>query len=423
MRLVWYLSSIPGDGSPQLIPHLDKLMHFLGFAVGGMLMAGLLGSVTLVLMRRKVRWDLIIPATAILIGLFGWLDEWHQCFTPGRHGADLADWVADFLGGIAGALFFRAIFHRLIGYETFGYPSAMIDTINATIKIFRMARPGLILKLSCPDQAGIVAKIANYVASHRGNLVEFNQFSDSLEGKFFARLEIETNDLDVQAQDFIDGFGTLGRSLKAEWHFRPLPYRMRTALLVTKTDHCLNEILWRTELGELPIEITSIIGNRPNCRPIADRSNIPFHEIDMDGDKRSAGFAEIRKLIVEQDVELIVLARFMQILPNDFCRDFAGRIINIHHSFLPAFIGANPYKQAYERGVKLIGATCHYVTADLDAGPIIEQEVERVHHFHTPNDLVRLGRNCERIAIAKGIRYHVHDRTIIDGHRAIVFPD
>jgi VanZ family protein len=114
MRLVWYLSSIPGDGSPQLIPHLDKLMHFLGFAVGGMLMAGLLGSVTLVLMRRKVRWDLIIPATAILIGLFGWLDEWHQCFTPGRHGADLADWVADFLGGIAGALFFRAIFHRLV---------------------------------------------------------------------------------------------------------------------------------------------------------------------------------------------------------------------------------------------------------------------------------------------------------------------
>jgi formyltetrahydrofolate deformylase len=298
-----------------------------------------------------------------------------------------------------------------------------IDATTAIVKSLRMARPGLILKLSCPDQAGIVAKIANYVASHRGNLVEFNQFSDSLEGKFFARLEIETNDLDVQAQDFIDGFGTLGRSLKAEWHFRPLPYRMRTALLVTKTDHCLNEILWRTELGELPIEITSIIGNRPNCRPIADRSNIPFHEIDMDGDKRSAGFAEIRKLIVEQDVELIVLARFMQILPNDFCRDFAGRIINIHHSFLPAFIGANPYKQAYERGVKLIGATCHYVTADLDAGPIIEQEVERVHHFHTPNDLVRLGRNCERIAIAKGIRYHVHDRTIIDGHRAIVFPD
>jgi formyltetrahydrofolate deformylase len=198
---------------------------------------------------------------------------------------------------------------------------------------------------------------------------------------------------------------------------------MKTAVLVTKTDHCLNEILWRAELDELPIEITSIIGNRPNCRPIAERADIPFYEIDMDGENRDAGFARIREMIVEQDVELIVLARFMQILPDDFCREFAGRIINIHHSFLPAFIGANPYKQAYERGVKLIGATCHYVTADLDAGPIIEQEVDRVQHFHAPNDLVRLGRHCERIALAKGIRFHVHDRTIIDGHRAIVFPD
>lgn len=286
-----------------------------------------------------------------------------------------------------------------------------------------MSRPGLVLKLSCRDQPGIVAKVASYVAGHRGNLVEFAQFSDKLGGKFFARLEIETMDLDVDVMDFIEGFGTLGRSLQANWHFRRLPYRMKTAVLVTKTDHCLNEILWRAELDELPIEITSIIGNRDNCRPTAERANIPFHEIQMDGDQREAGFVRIRKLIDEQDVELIVLARFMQILPNDFCRDFAGRIINIHHSFLPAFIGANPYKQAYERGVKLIGATCHYVTADLDAGPIIEQEVDRVHHFHTPNDLVRLGRHCERIALAKGIRFHVHDRTLIDGHRAIVFPD
>ncbi len=286
-----------------------------------------------------------------------------------------------------------------------------------------MSRPGLILKLSCFDQPGIVAKIANYVAGHRGNLVEFAQFSDQLGGKFFARLEIETTNLDVEVQDFIDGFGTLGRSLQANWHFRKLPYRMKTAVLVTKTDHCLNEILWRAELDELPIEITSIIGNRGNCRAVAERAGIPFHEIAMDGTDREPGFAEIRRLLVEEDVELIVLARFMQILPEGLCSDYAGRIINIHHSFLPAFIGANPYKQAYERGVKLIGATCHYVTADLDAGPIIEQEVDRVQHFHTPNDLVRLGRHCERIALAKGIRFHVHDRTIIDGHRAIVFPD
>lgn len=286
-----------------------------------------------------------------------------------------------------------------------------------------MPRAGLILKLSCPDQPGIVAKVATYVAGHRGNLVEFAQFSDKLGGKFFARLEIETSELDVDTEDFIDGFGTLGRSLKAEWHFRRLPFRMRTAVLVTKTDHCLQEVLWRAELHELPVEITSVIGNRDVCRAVAERAGFRFNLIDMDGERREQGFRELRDQLVEQEVELIVLARFMQILPDWFCEEFSGKIINIHHSFLPAFIGANPYKQAHERGVKLIGATCHYVTSELDAGPIIEQEVERVQHFHSPADLVRLGRDCERSALAKGIRYHVHDRTILDGHRAIVFPD
>jgi formyltetrahydrofolate deformylase len=286
-----------------------------------------------------------------------------------------------------------------------------------------MPRAGLVLKLSCPDQPGIVAKIASYVASHSGNLVEFAQFSDQLGSKFFARLEIETGSLDVDQQDFIDGFGTLGRSLRATWHFRRLPFLMRTAVLVTKTDHCLQEILWRTELGEMPVEITSVIGNRDTCRGVTERAGFRFEKVEMDGDRRDAGFREIAAMLREQQVELVVLARFMQILPNWFCEEFAGRVINIHHSFLPAFIGANPYKQAHERGVKFIGATCHYVTSELDAGPIIEQEVERVQHFHCPADLVRLGRDCERSALARGIRYHVHDRTIIDGYRAIVFPD
>ena len=282
---------------------------------------------------------------------------------------------------------------------------------------------GLILKLNCPDQPGIVAKIASYVADWSGNLVEFAQFSDSLGGKFFARLEIDTRGLLGKLDDFIENFGSLGRSLQADWHFRTLPYRMRTAVLVTKTDHCLHEILWRAQMGELPVEITSIIGNRQDCRKVAERYGIPFHYIEMDGERREAGFREIHAMLLAQDVELTVLARFMQILPDWFCTEFRGKLINIHHSFLPAFIGANPYRQAYERGVKLIGATCHYVTPDLDAGPIIEQEVERVQHFHSPADLARLGRNCERIALARGIRYHVHDRTIIDGNRAIVFPD
>ncbi len=282
---------------------------------------------------------------------------------------------------------------------------------------------GLILKVDCPDQHGIVAKIASYVADYAGNLVEFSQFTDAANDKFFARVEIDTSKLSVEVQDFIDGFKTLGKSLDATWHFRHQPYKMRTAVLVTKTDHCLNEILWRTKLGEMPIEITSIIGNRDVCQAIAEKAGIPFHHIEMDGDKKEAGFKQIRELLVEQKVELTVLARFMQILPDWFCQEFSGKIINIHHSFLPAFIGANPYRQAYERGVKFIGATCHYVTADLDAGPIIEQEVKRVQHFHTAKDLMRLGRDSERDAIARGIRYHVNDRTIIHNNRAIVFPD
>ena len=282
---------------------------------------------------------------------------------------------------------------------------------------------GLILKIDCPDQHGIVAKIASYVADHEANLCEFSQFTDDEHSKFFARVEIDTSDLNVSLEDFISGFKPLGESLSASWHFREMPYQMRTAVLVTKTDHRLNEILWRTKLGEMPIKITSVIGNRDNCQKIAEQAGIPFHQINLDGDNRETGFQQIKKILSDENVELTVLARFMQILPTWFCDEYTGKIINIHHSFLPAFIGANPYRQAHERGVKLIGATCHYVTSELDGGPIIEQEVERVQHFHKPKDLMRLGRDCERDALARGIRLHVHDRTIIHQNRAIVFPD
>ena len=283
-------------------------------------------------------------------------------------------------------------------------------------------REGLILKLSCPDKPGLVARIAGYASEYRANLIEFNQFTDRERDTFYARLEVDTSKLEISVDDFIAGFEVLGKAIGASWHFRRLPYKMRTSVLVTQTDHCLNEILWRAGLGEMPVEITSIIGNRETCRSIAEKAGIPFHFINMKLDKE-AGFREIEKILEDESVELAVLARFMQIMPKWMCEKFAGRMINIHHSFLPAFIGANPYRQAYERVVKLIGATCHYVTSELDAGPIIDQEVERVHHHHNVNDLVRLGRDCERSALAKGIRYHVQDRIIIDGARAIVFPD
>lgn len=281
---------------------------------------------------------------------------------------------------------------------------------------------GLILKIDCPDQPGLVAKIAGYVAQYAGNLVEFNQFTDQENKRFFARLEIDTSQMTVGVTDFVNGFEVMGKSLGGKWHFRHLPYRMKTAILVTKTDHCLNEILWRTRLGELPIEVTAVIGNREDCRELAEREGLPFRRVDLTRDKEG-GFQAIARQLEEEKVELIVLARFMQILPHWLCERFSGKIINIHHSFLPAFMGANPYRKAYDRGVKLIGATCHYVTKDLDAGPIIEQEVARVQHTHSAQDMVRLGRDCERSALAKGIRYHVQDRTIIDGSRAIVFGD
>ena len=282
--------------------------------------------------------------------------------------------------------------------------------------------PGLILKLKCPDKPGLVARIASYASEYRANLVELDQFSDREEKKFFARFEFDLSELAVSLNDFKAGFEILGRALEAEWHFRERPYRMKTAILVTSTDHCLNEILWRTKIKELPIEVTSVIGNRETCRSIAEAAGLPFHHVEMKEDK-AAGFEKIAALLDEQKVELVVLARFMQIMPDWMCEKFEGRMINIHHSFLPAFIGANPYRQAYQRGVKLIGATCHYVTADLDAGPIIDQAVERVHHHHAVQDLVRLGRDCERTALARGIRQHVYDRILIDGPRAVVFGD
>ena len=285
-----------------------------------------------------------------------------------------------------------------------------------------MSQEGLILKIDCPDQPGLVAKIAGYVAQYEGNLVELNQFTDNEGSRFFARLEIDTSGMTVGVEDFIAGFEVMGKEVGGKWHFRRLPYKMRTAVLVTKTDHCLNEILWRTRLGEMPIEVTSVIGNREDCRELAEREGLPFHYVEM-GEDKEKGFREVEALLDAQNVELVVLARFMQIIPAWMCEKYEGRIINIHHSFLPAFIGANPYRKAYERGVKLIGATCHYVTGDLDAGPIIEQEVARVQHTHSALDMVRLGRDCERSALAKGIRYHVQDRTIIDDTRAIVFGD
>ncbi len=280
-----------------------------------------------------------------------------------------------------------------------------------------------ILKLNCPDQVGLVARLTGYVAEHGGNLLEVNQYTEPETGWFFTRMEIDTGTLDLGLQDLHSDFTSLGKELKAKWTIRQTDTPMRTVIMVSKLDHCLVDLLWRWRSGELPMEIPLVISNHEDFRNLVEREGIEYRHVPIPKANRSAAFSEVRCVLEEIDPRLIVLARYMQILPEDVCNRFAERIINIHHSFLPSFAGANPYRRAWDRGVKLIGATCHYATADLDQGPIIDQEVIRVEHFHSPEDLLRLGRDCERLALARGVRYHLNDRVLLHGNKTIVFRD
>jgi len=240
-------------------------------------------------------------------------------------------------------------------------------------------------------------------------------------GWFFARLAIAQGRTEWSPATFAPAFTPVAQEIRAEWSLRPAPQKTRAALFVSKEDHCLNDLLWRWRSGELGIEVPVVISNHETCRQLVEREGIRFEYLDF-SDKEAA-FQKAAVILEESKTELVILARFMQIIPGWLCQKFPARIINIHHSFLPAFVGANPYKRAFERGVKLIGATCHYATEELDAGPIIEQEVARVEHYHEPDDLIRLGRDCERMALARGVRYHVEDRVLVHGAKAIVFRD
>jgi len=280
----------------------------------------------------------------------------------------------------------------------------------------------VVLKITCPDAVGVLARITGIIADQGGNLLEVSQYTDGANGWFFARLAFEAGTPEWSPEKFREAFVPLAETLRAEWTFRPVTRKARVAILVSKHDHCLTDLLWRWRAGELAIDIPLVISNHEDCRHLVERDGIRFERVSFEENKAGA-FERIGELVREAEIELIVLARFMQIIPDWLCREYAARTINIHHSFLPAFVGANPYKRAFERGVKLIGATCHYATEELDAGPIIEQEVARVEHYHDPDDLVRLGRDCERLALARGVRYHVEDRVLVHGTRAIVFRD
>lgn len=280
-----------------------------------------------------------------------------------------------------------------------------------------------LLKLACPDRVGLLSRITSFVAYHGGNLLEVNQFTDPLSGWFFTRMSINTQTIALDLPAFRKAFQPTATELQAEWSIRDDDAKKKVVIMVSKQDHCMADLLWRWRSGELPIEIPLVISNHEDLRGLVEREGIRFECVPCDAPNKAPAFEKIAELLRGAEAELVVLARFMQILTKEICHEFHGRIINIHHSFLPSFAGANPYQRAYERGVKLIGATCHYATAELDAGPIIDQEVIRVEHFHSPADLLRLGRDCERLALARGVRYHIHDRVLIHGNRSIVFRD
>ncbi len=280
-----------------------------------------------------------------------------------------------------------------------------------------------LLKLSCPDRVGLLSRISGFVAEHGGNLVEVHQFTDAEAQWFFTRMAIETGTLRVGLGEFRERFQPVADLLGAEWSIRDSSEKMRVVLMVSKLGHCLADLLWRWRSGELAFDIPLVIANHADFRHMTEREGIEFLHVPVDAERKADGFGKIAERLREVRSDLVVLARYMQIIPPELCEEWHGRMINIHHSFLPSFVGANPYQRAHDRGVKLIGATCHYVTAELDAGPIIDQEVISVEHSHTPGDLVRLGRDCERMALARSVRWHLADRVLMHGKKTVVFRD
>jgi formyltetrahydrofolate deformylase len=278
-----------------------------------------------------------------------------------------------------------------------------------------------LLKISCPDRVGLLAQITNLIAAQGGNLKQVHQFTDAHAGWFFARLEIETLTLRCGVEDLRAAFAPLGAELGAEWSVRAAGARPRVVLLVSKLGHCLSDLLWRWRSGELECEIPCIISNHETLRPLVEREGIPFHHIPVSAENKAEAFLQMESLWTQSQADLVVLARYMQILPAEVCARWPARLMNIPHSFLPSFVGANPYHRAYQRGVKLIGATCHYATADLDQGPIIEQDVIRIDHSDVPEELVRSGKDVEKAVLARGLRYHLEDRVLIHGNKTVVF--
>ncbi|HEY7048539.1 MAG TPA: formyltetrahydrofolate deformylase [Jatrophihabitantaceae bacterium] len=272
--------------------------------------------------------------------------------------------------------------------------------------------PRHVLTLVCADRIGIVHAVSGFLAERRCNILDSQQFGDPVTGKFFLRVHFE---------GVADGFASVAAGYGMDWQLHDDAVRSRLLVLVSREGHCLNDLLYRWRAGAVNADIAAVVSNHPDLEPLVTAYGVPYHHLPVTASTRAEQEAALLELVGHYDVELVVLARYMQILSDDVCARLSGRIINIHHSFLPSFKGARPYHQAYERGVKLIGATAHYVTADLDEGPIIEQETARVDHALTPEQLARVGRDLEAMALARAVQWHVEHRVLLNGAKTVIF--
>ncbi len=282
--------------------------------------------------------------------------------------------------------------------------------------------PGsFILSLSCPDRPGIVHAVSGFLLGHGGNILEASQFDDRDTGLFFMRMHFESSSHDASVDSLSAAFAPVGEAFSMRWKFfdaaRPAP----TLILVSKLGHCLNDLLFRHRSGLLPIDIRGVVSNHRDFYQLAASYDVPFHHVPVTPTTRARAEARLLEIVEGEQIELVVLARYMQVLSDELCRHLEGRAINIHHSFLPSFKGARPYRQAHDRGVKLIGATAHYVTSALDEGPIIEQDVERVDHSMDVPTLTAIGRDVENVVLARAVKWHAERRVVLDGTKTVVF--
>jgi formyltetrahydrofolate deformylase len=279
---------------------------------------------------------------------------------------------------------------------------------------------GYILTLSCPDRIGIVADVAGFLVAHDCNIVESGQFNDSTNGLFFMRTAFRPVS-GVNLETLRRDFKAVAERYEMQADFFEASAKVKTLVLVSKLGHCLNDLIFRHQFGALPIEIVGVVSNHKEFEELVKAAGLPFDHLPVTADTKPQQEAQLQKIAEARGVELIVLARYMQVLSGDFCARWSGRIINIHHSFLPSFKGALPYHRAHDRGVKLIGATAHYVTDDLDEGPIIEQGIQRVQHGMTPEDFVASGRDVEAVVLARGVKWHAERRILLTGKRTVIF--